>query len=293
MELNHLRDEGFLDTNHIFLTTPGLHEDVRELERQLLARIQTAKEKADRVLVLYGGKFCYVNAREPTRTMRTIIEESGPGVRRIEATHCMDMIASQDERERISKEMAGGEKVWWMVPGWIQFRHDVFSGWDKGLANENFPRHTGGAIVLDAIGYVDRYMAEKPEEFLEYSDWMGIPIQGYAVTLDRFQSLLLEQARQLKNKIAPNFSHGRGDPMQNDPKKWACAHCGYTSTGQFVGDICPQCGLTYWKCSHCGYTITAPQPPDTCPECGEKCQFVNITCYTPECGGPGNIDPRL
>jgi hypothetical protein len=93
--------------------------------------------------------------------------------------------------------MAGGEKVWWMTPGWIKFRHKVFKGWDKGLANENFPRHTGGAIVLDGIGYVDQYMAEQPEEFLEYSDWMGIPIQGYPVTLDRLKSLLLEQAKIL------------------------------------------------------------------------------------------------
>ncbi|MBW1702500.1 MAG: DUF1638 domain-containing protein, partial [Deltaproteobacteria bacterium] len=143
-------------------------------------------EKADKVLVVYGGKFCYVNADEPLRTMRTIIEEQGPGVARIEATHCMDMIAGEEERERIAQEVAGGEKVWWMTPGW-----------DKGLANENFPRHTGGAIVPDGIGYVDQYMNEHPEEFLEYSDWMGIPIQGYAVTLDRFKSLLSEQARKL------------------------------------------------------------------------------------------------
>jgi hypothetical protein len=160
-------------------------------------RITKAKEKADKVLVVYGGKFCYVNADEPLRTMRNIIEEQGPGVARIEATHCMDMIASEEERERIAQEVAGGEKVWWMTPGWIKFRHNVFKGWDKGLANENFPRHTGGAIVPDGIGYVDQYMAEKPEEFLEYSDWMGIPIQGYAVTLDRFKSLLSEQARIL------------------------------------------------------------------------------------------------
>ena len=193
MELNHLKKEGFLDTNHLFFTTPGLHEDVRELERQLIEKINKAKEKADKVLVVYGGKFCYVNADEPLRTMRTIIEEQGPGLTRIEATHCMDMIASEEERERIAQELAGGEKVWWMVPGWIEFRHKVFKGWDQGLANENFPRHTGGAIVLDGIGYVDKYMAEKPEEFLEYSDWMGIPIQGYPVTLDRFQSLLSEQ----------------------------------------------------------------------------------------------------
>ena len=200
LELNHLKKEGFLDTDHLFFTTPGLHEDIRELERQLIEKITKAKEKVDKVLVVYGGKFCYVNADEPLRTMRNIIEEQGPGVARIEATHCMDMIASEEERERIAQEVAGGEKVWWMTPGWIKFRHKVFKGWDKGLANENFPKHTGGAIVPDGIGYVDQYMNEHPEEFLEYSDWMGIPIQGYAVTLDRFKSLLSEQARILHEK---------------------------------------------------------------------------------------------
>lgn len=197
MELQYLRESGFLDTNHLMLTTPGLHEDSRELERQLIQRINQAKEKADKVLVVYGGKFCYVNAHEPTRTMKKIIDEQGPRVARIEATHCMDMLANEAEREKIAQEVAGGQKVWWMTPGWIKFRHQVFKGWDQGLANENFPKHTGGAIVLDAIGYVDQYMTEKPEEFLEYSDWMGIPIQGYPVTLDRFRSLLLDQSYKL------------------------------------------------------------------------------------------------
>ena len=197
LELNHLKKEGFLDSQHLYFTTPGLHEDIRDLERQLLDRMQRARERADRVLVVYGGKFCYVNPDVPTRTMQKIIEEQGPGVARIRATHCMDMIVSQDEREKIALEIAGGEKVWWMTPGWIQFRHNVFKGWDKALANENFPRHTGGAVVLDGIGYLDAYMAEKPEEFLEYSDWMGIPIQPYSVTLERFKSLLIEQAQNL------------------------------------------------------------------------------------------------
>jgi hypothetical protein len=93
--------------------------------------------------------------------------------------------------------MAGDETVWWMTPDWIQFPNKVFKGWDKGRANENFPRHTGGAIVLDGIGYADQYMAEQPEEFLEYSDWMGISIQGYPVTLDHLKSLLVEQVRVL------------------------------------------------------------------------------------------------
>ena len=81
--------------------------------------------------------------------------------------------------------------------------------------------------------------------------------------------------------------------MQNEPNKWVCAHCGYTATGKFSGDICPKCGLTYWKCSACGFLITSANPPDACPECNAKCEFVNVTCYLPECGGPGNVDPRL
>jgi hypothetical protein len=197
LELNHLKKEGFLDSQHLYFTTPGLHEDVQDLERQLVDRIGQARQKTGRVLVVYGGKFCYVNPDQPTRTMQAIIEEQGPGVTRIQATHCMDMIASREEREKIAQEIAGGENVWWMTPGWIQFRHKVFKGWDRALANENFPRHTGGAVVLDGIGYLDAYMTEKPEEFLEYSDWMGIPIQPYTVTLERFKSLLTEQAQKL------------------------------------------------------------------------------------------------
>jgi len=202
LELNYLKQDGFLDTNHLYYTTPGLHQDIPELERQLVSRIKKAGEKADKVLVVYGGKFCYVSIDEPTRRMQTVIEEQGVGVSRIDATHCMDMLASEEEREKIAAEMAGEEPVWWMTPGWVKYRHQVFKGWDQGIANENFPKHTGGAIVLDGIGYMDTYMAEKPEEFLEYSDWMGIPIIPYAVTLDRFKSLLTEQAMIL-NSVHP------------------------------------------------------------------------------------------
>lgn len=193
MELEQLREEGFLDTEHIHYTTPGLHQDIHELERQLVDRINKAREKVDKVIVVYGGKFCYVNADDPLRTMQTIIEEQGPGVVRIDATHCMGMIADEAGQEQIAAELAGGEKVWWMTPGWVKFRKLVFKGWDKGLANENFPQHTGGAVVLDALGYLDQYMAEKPEEFLDYCDWMGIPMQAYPASLDRLKTLLLEQ----------------------------------------------------------------------------------------------------
>ena len=197
LELKALKNEGFLDTPQILFTTPGLHQDIPELERQLGRQIIKAREKTEKVIVVYGGKFCYVNIDEPTRLMKHIIEEQGPHVARIEATHCMDMIASESERARIAQEVAGDEPVWWMTPGWVKFRKEVFKGWDQAVANENFPKHTGGAVVLDAIGYMDDYMATDPEGFLGYADWMGIPIIPYAVTLDRFKQLLLDQAQVL------------------------------------------------------------------------------------------------
>ena len=199
-EINHLVKEGFLDTRHIFYTTPGLHQDIPELETQLIKFIEKAKTVATGVIVVYGGKYCYVNPDNPTRLMQTIIEEQGLKVVRIEATHCMGMLASDDEMKQITNELAGGEPVWFMTPGWVKYQKQVFNGWDKAIANENFPRHTGGAVVLDGIGYLDQYMEEDPEGFLEYCDWMGIPMQAYPITLDRFKGLLMDQLKLLKNK---------------------------------------------------------------------------------------------
>ena len=34
-------------------------------------------------------------------------------------------------------------------------------------------------------------------------------------------------------------------------------------------------------------------PVKTCPSCKEKCAFIDATCYTPDCGGPGNINPDV
>lgn len=47
-----------------------------------------------------------------------------------------------------------------------------------------------------------------------------------------------------------------------------------------------------WKCSNCGYTLNADQPPEPCPNCGEKCEFLDATCYTPDCEVTG-MDDRI
>jgi len=175
-ELNYLRKQGFLDAKKIVYTTPGRHEVLKELESQLIQKINTAKQHSKRIIIVY-----------------TIIAKQAVGISisRINATHCMDMLASERQRDEISE----GKKIWWLTPGWVVYRSYVFQDWDKGKANENFPQHTGGAILLDGIGFWDRYCHEHPEEILEFSDWMGIEIRPHKITLDRFKNLLIEQQK--------------------------------------------------------------------------------------------------
>ncbi len=48
----------------------------------------------------------------------------------------------------------------------------------------------------------------------------------------------------------------------------------------------------FWKCSNCGNTVQTTSPPAECPACKKRCEFLNVTCYTPDCQF-GEIDPRL
>lgn len=81
--------------------------------------------------------------------------------------------------------------------------------------------------------------------------------------------------------------------MEEVKDKYECSHCGHAEEKKFEKDICPECGQTFWKCGSCSYLVIAAAPPEICPSCSQKCEFRNVTCYTPECGGPGNVDPRL
>jgi len=71
MELNFLRDSGFLNAAKVLYTKPGRHEIPRELEGQLIRQLANAKKYANRIIVVYGGKFCYVNVDNLYRTIDT------------------------------------------------------------------------------------------------------------------------------------------------------------------------------------------------------------------------------
>jgi rubredoxin len=51
--------------------------------------------------------------------------------------------------------------------------------------------------------------------------------------------------------------------------------------------------MVQWQCSNCRYMFEAEEAPDQCPSCKQTCTFLDVTCYTPDCGGPGNVDPQL
>jgi len=189
-ELNHLKETGFLNAKLIY-TTPGLHQNPEELDKQLQQQLMIAKKHAKKIIVVYGGKYCYINMRNPYRTIDTVIEElqeEGYYIKRTDVENCVDMLASTEERDAI----ANGEKIWWCTPGWLKYRDLVFKGWDKANANENFPQYTGGGLMLDPIGFFDEYAVEHVEEILDFSDWAAIPLAPHQVSLDRFKRVLIE-----------------------------------------------------------------------------------------------------
>ena len=112
------------------------------------------------------------------------------------------------------------------------YRHYVFQDWDRGKANENFPQHTGGAVLLDGIGFWEKYSEEHPEKILEFSDWMGIEIRPHMITLDRLRKLLgncvvsdLEkEIAELKNSLPaysakPSIAQ-RLEQLEEELEKW-------------------------------------------------------------------------
>ena len=188
-EIRKLADEGFLDGARLLFTAPGLHEWPRELEVQLTRQLGKACETSRRVIVAYGER-CFIDVRDPSRTTDRLISEVCPAGRRIGAVHCVDMLASRQERERL----AAGKKVYWLTPGWLRHWDYIFKDWDAAMANETFPQHDV-AVVLDATGFFDQLMAESAERILEISDWMRLPIEAVPVSLERFAGLLAEAAR--------------------------------------------------------------------------------------------------
>ena len=180
-ELNHLHNIGFLDADEILYTAPGLHENLTELKRQLTKRLQDAKGYSDRAIVIYGYS-CYL-----PREIDALLEEKKGDleIKRIEVRQCINMLASRDELKNIS----GGRKIYWLPSGWFEYRKAVFRFWDAGLANEMFPKHDA-AIMLDALGVFEEYSLNAPEKILDFSDWMGIPLEAQGISLDRFKELL-------------------------------------------------------------------------------------------------------
>lgn len=194
-ELNYLRDSGFLNADRTLYTAPGLHENPRELERQLTRQLSNAKKYSQKIIVVYGSR-CYVDTKDPFRSIDRLIAEQGDGMSRVnfrgplKAANCIDMLADAEERGRISQ----GQKIYWLSPGWLKYWKQIFKDWDVGLANETFPQNDK-AILLDAIDFFDEYALSSPEKILEFSDWMKIPIEPHKISLERLKSLLSEQVQ--------------------------------------------------------------------------------------------------
>jgi hypothetical protein len=197
-ELTHLIDTGYMDPLRVFFTPPGLHALPEKLEEHLLRRLAEARQTCpdDRIMVVYGKK-CHVSTDDPLKRVDSILLEAGPQLVRVQGDYGYDMLAGFEERQEIS----GGrqDKILWFTPGWLKSWKAVYQkyfGWDAADANANFPGFYDKVIVLDALGWADEYMTEHAEEILDIFDWMGLEVEFYPISLDRFKGLLTDALAQ-------------------------------------------------------------------------------------------------
>jgi hypothetical protein len=193
-EIAHLRETGYLNPRRILFTPPGLHALPDKLEEHLLRRLAQVRESCPdhKIIVVYGKK-CHVSTDEPLKRVDSILKEAGPEIVRVQGDYGYDMLASLEDRQRIS----GGrqDKILWFTPGWLKSWKTVYQkyfGWDSADANANFPGFYDKIIVLDSLDLVEEYMTQHAEEILELFDWTGLEVEFHPITLDRFKGLLAD-----------------------------------------------------------------------------------------------------
>jgi hypothetical protein len=193
-DLERLKDEGLLEGVNIVFTEPCLKERSRELERQLTEAIVEAGAEPGKILVLYGDR-CFIDMTNLERDIDAMIAEAGQDCERLGRHSCVELMLSEEEKA----EGAADRKVYWLMPAWVENKDDVFFEWDIGKRNQTFPQNDT-ALMVDSRGYFTKLMEEEPEKLLEFSDWMGIPMEGCEIDLDRFRSLLLERIARMRGE---------------------------------------------------------------------------------------------
>ncbi len=185
-EMERLEEEGFLDADAVLFTTAGNHEKPWDMERELPEKLKEAAEKSKRIIVALGKK-CYFNTNTPEKTIDDLIRETGIEAVRVDADDCIDMLSDKQMRRETEEKRT----VYWITPGWMLERESIFGDWDQGKANETFPRHEA-ALLLDALDFFNDIAMTSPEILLEFGDWMQIPVEPVAVTMQRLKKQLLD-----------------------------------------------------------------------------------------------------
>jgi len=193
-EITHLVKNGFLNPKHLYFTPPGLHALPGKLEQHLLKRLAQAQERCpdDEIVVVYGKK-CHISSDDPLKRVDSILDAAGHGIVRVQGEYGYDMLASFEDRQRISGGRQG--KILWFTPGWLKSWKAVYQRyfhWDEADANANFPGYYDKIIVLDSLRLEQEYMTQRAEQILELFDWTGLEVEFQPITLDRFKGLLVD-----------------------------------------------------------------------------------------------------
>jgi hypothetical protein len=155
-----------LDIKVTFLS-PGLHIECGKMEREILQNLDSIKRektKGEKILLLYGA-MCH-------EKLMTIAEDNHAALPSVK--NCIEMILSPEKKKALDES----GNIFYLTSGWLRY-------WREIVQERSAAASCDKIIVLDAG---DGLISE--EELLEFFDFMQIPVESVAVTLDYFRETL-------------------------------------------------------------------------------------------------------
>jgi hypothetical protein len=137
------------------------------------------EEDSDKKLLLYGS-MCHPDIARMADEYGAALPCEG---------NCIDMFLSPERK----KELEGGENVFFMTSGWLQYWRDIFQlgqGWDTIDARINFGRYDK-CLILDSGSY-----DISEEEIFDFFEYIQVPIDIEPLTLDHFKNILTDIYRK-------------------------------------------------------------------------------------------------
>lgn len=153
----------------------ALHIDLKKLKTDIDARLAELETTGDEIRLLYGN-MCHPD-------LCAVCRQHGTGLPSV-GINCIELVIPP----KLAASLMAEAKTFFITTGWLAQWRNFFEkqGWDTYDARMNMGYY-------DRILLLDAGLREvTDEEIIEYFEMVQVPIDTYDITMDYFESRLLE-----------------------------------------------------------------------------------------------------